>query len=385
MTNTSALITVVVGVGLAVLTANYIPGRKHDAERGRRAALLTMALQLIGWMLAGAALFIPAAYAEKNQSVVGGDLKVENWFIAALAGMMVVVVIRNAWAGFVRSSPDSPWNPGFLDRAYSGILFVGGAAFIALLGMCTDWALIKMGDSTRRIGGPVLMLVLLFLVVSGVVSLIVRYVLVQDVSSGAATMSRRQQGNLLQELGDAPGSWLSIGVRAAAELDPCLVFSATIWSTDRGWYWRPDDAYALARYHLWAGSRARTPLAALHLQRVSVIAGKFGDSIRGMRITSTTSRLWWLDAWRTHRRELPLIDDADSPERRAALVHIAREQLQEAGLVVTVRPASRVAWAVAPVANQPSPVAPARAHGTHETTIPGRAAPTGRRSLPPPS
>ncbi len=375
MTNTSALITVVVGIGLAVLTANYISGHKHDGERGRRAALFTMAFQLIGWTLAGAALFIPAWYAERNRPVGPGDLKVENWFIIALAVMLVVVVIRNAWSGFVRSSPDSPWDSGFLDRAYSGILFVGTAAFIALLGMCSDWALIEMGDSTRRVGGPALMFLLLFLVVFGVVSLIVRYVLVQDVSSGAATMSRRQQGNLLRELGDAPGLWLSVSVRAAAELDPCLAFSATIWSTGRGWYWRPDDAYALARYHLWAGNHARTPFAALHLQRVSVVAGKFKDSVRGMRITSTTRRLWWLGAWQTHRSELPLVADAGSPERRAALVHIAHEQLQAAGLVVTVRPALPAERAVAPATRQPAPVAPVRVHGTHETTIPDRAAP----------
>jgi hypothetical protein len=375
MTDTGALITVVVGIGLAVLTANYIPGHKHDAERGRRAVLLTMALQLIGWTLAGAALFIPAWYAEKNRPVGPGDLKVENWFITALAVMMVIVVIRNAWSGFVRSSPDSPWDSGVLDRAYSGILFVGTAAFIALLGMGVDWALIEVGDSARMIGGPALMFLLLLLVAVGVVSLFVRYVMVQDVSSSAVTVSRRQQGNLLGELGDAPGFWLSVSVRAAVELDPCLAFSATIWSTDRGWYWRPDDAYALARYHSWAGNHAKTPFAALHLQRVSVVAGKFKDSIRGMRITSTTRRLWWLDAWQTHHRELPLIADAGSPERRAALVHIASEQLQAAGLVVTVRPAPPVAWAVAPMVRQPALPAPVRVHGTHETTIPDRAAP----------
>ncbi len=338
MTDASALFPVVIGVGIAVLTTNQAPNSAAGAEARRRAAMFTMAVQLLGFALVALALSIVGWYVENGRNVGPADLRVENWLIAVLAFLMVVVVIRNAWAGFVHSSPTSPWERGIIDRANTFMIFVQSVAFVVVLGVIVDGALVAVGASANRVGTGIAVVAGVLLIVFCAVSFTLRYLLGADPSPHAVTMSRRQQQSLLRELSDASGSWVSISVRAAGELEPALALSATVWATDRGWYWRAGDAYALARYHSWAGGHAKTPVAALHLQRVSVIAGKFRDSMRGMRITSTTRRLWLLEAWRSHRDESPLVSDAGSPERRAALVHIAYEQLQAAGLVATVRP-----------------------------------------------
>jgi hypothetical protein len=367
------------GVGLAVLTTSHAPG-STDEDGRRKAELFTMAVQLIGFALVAVALSVVGWYVENEHKLARSDLRIENWLIGSLAFLMVVMVIRNAWIGFSRSTSATPWDRGVLERANTFVTFVQALTLILVFGALLDFILMTVGISTIRFGSAVALVAAAFLVVFVVAAVMLRYLLGQDASPSLATMSRRQQRRLLQELGDAPGSWQSISVKAEPELEPDLVLSATVWSTDRGFYWRPDDAYALARYHSWAGSHARTPLAALHLQRVSVVAGKFKDSIRGMRITSTTRRLWRIDAWQTHRQEPPLVSDAASPERRAGLVHISYEQLQAAGLVVTVRPVSAAVPGVAPMANRLSPVAPSPALGTHETTSPGTAARPGRRS-----
>jgi hypothetical protein len=359
------------GVGLAVLSTNHVPNSSEGGDR-RKAALFTMAVQLIGFALVVLALSIVGWYVESGGKYVGHkDLKVENWLLAGLAFLIVLMVIRNAWAGYVQSSATSPWDRGIVDRANTFMTFLQAVTVLAVLGAILDWALIAVGISAIKVGSAILLVVAVLAVVFIAAAFMLRYLLGTDASPHTATMSRRQQRSLLQALDDAPGAWMSIDVKAVAELEPDLALSVTVWTTDGRWYWRPDHAYALARYHSWAGSHATTPAAALHSQRVSVVAGKFKDSIRGMRITGTTRRLWLLDAWQSHRRVPPLVSDADSPERRAGLVHIAHEQLQAAGLVVTVRPA---------MVNVQAPAEAARVRGTREKTSPGRAAPTGRRS-----
>ncbi len=374
MTDANALAPLIMGVGLAVLTTTHAPS-SSEGDRQRKAALFTMAVQLIGFALIAVALSVVGWYVESGDRVARADLRVENWLIGGLAFLMVVMVIRNAWINFASSSSSSPWDRGMLDRANTFVMFSYALGLALFFGVILDLVLIEVGISAIRFGSAFLIVAGVFLVILCAAAVILRYVLGEDASRHAATMSRRRQRHLLQELGDAPGSWLSIGVKAAAELEPDLALSATVWSTDRGCYWRAEDAHALVRYHTWAGNHARTPVAALHSQRVSVIAGKFRDSLRGMRITRTTRRLWLLDALRSHRLEPSLVRDAGSPERRAGLVHIAYEQLRAAGLIVTVRRASPAAWAVAPAAGQPAPSVPAHVHGTHETTIPDRAAP----------
>jgi uncharacterized membrane protein (DUF485 family) len=389
MAEASALMTVVVGVGLAILTANHVTGSQRDAERsGRHAALFTMALQLITWMLAGAALFIPAWYIEKGRSLVKVDARAENWLIAALAGLLVIVVIRNAWSGFVGSSSDSPWNPGLLDRANAAINFIWAVAVVALLGMGFDFALIEIGISSTKIGSPILLITVSFALLFGVAAFVVRYVLGAVPLSRAVVMSRRGQQRLLRELGNSPGSWVSIRLKPAGELEPDLAFAATVWSTENGFYFRTEDAHALGRYHAWVANHLLTPDAAVHTQRVSVFAGDRPDSRRGMRVTNTTRRLWWIDAWKSHRDQSPPVSDAGSAERKADLLHIGREELSAAGLHLMVEELAATPLAVQLASDpaetrdpetalalvQASP-APARAHGTHETTIPDRAAP----------
>jgi hypothetical protein len=352
MNNANALAPLVMGIGLAVLTTNYTPSSSEDGNHKRRAALFTMAVQLIGFALVAVALSLVGWYVESGDkhNVAPVDLRVENWLIGALAFLMVVMVIRNAWTGFASAASSSPWDRGMFDRANTLVTFCLALGFVLVFGAILDLVLIEVGISTVGFGSAVLLVAGVFFLILGSAAVMLRYLLGQDASPQADTMSRRRQCDLLQELGDAPGSWLSISVKAAAELEPELALWVTVWSTDRGLYWRADDAYALARYHGWAGNHAKSPVATLHSQRVSVIAGKFRDSLRGMRITRTTSRLWLVDAWRSHRRESPLVSDAGSPERRAGLVHIAYEQLEAAGLVVRVRSQPLAAWAVAPVA-----------------------------------
>lgn len=375
MTDASALAPLVMGVGLAVLTTSNTPGSPGDDDRRRMAALFTMVVQLIGFALVAFALFVVGWYVENGQKVARSDLRVENWLIGALAFLMVIMVIRNAWVGFAGASSASPWDRGMLDRANTLIMFLLALCLVLVFGSILDWALIKVGVSTIKFGNAALLVAGVFLVVFCAAAFTVRYLLGGDASPHILAMSRGRQRRLLQKLGDASGSWLSISVKAAAELEPDLAMSVTVWSTDRGLHWRVDDACALARYHAWAGNHATIPVAALHSQRVSVPGGGFRGSPRGMRITRTTRRLWLLDAWRSRRREPPLARDADSSERRAGLIRIAYEQLEAAGLVLTVRSEPPGAWAVAAVARQPAPPAPAHVHGTHETTIPDRAAP----------
>jgi hypothetical protein len=374
MTDASALAPLVMGIGLAVLTTSHTPGSPGDSDRQRAAALFTMTVQLIGFVLVAFALFVVGWYVENGHRVARGDLRVENWLIGALAFLMVVMVIRNAWIGFAGASSASPWDRGMLDRANTLVMFLLALFLVLIFGLTLDLVLIKVGVSTIRFSDAALLVAGVVLVVLCASALMVRYLLGEDASPRILAMSRSRQRRLLHKLGDASGSWLSISVKAAAELEPDLAMSVTVWSTERGLYWRVDDACALARYHAWAGNHATIPVAALHSQRVSVPA-RFRDFPRVMRITRTTRRLWLLDAWRARRCEPPLARDADSPERRAGLVHIAYAQLQAAGLVVTVRRAPPVARAVAPAAKRPDPAAPVYVNGTRETTSPGRAAP----------
>jgi hypothetical protein len=337
MAEASALMTVVVGIGLAILTANHVTGPQRDAGRsGRHAALFTMALQLIAWTLAVAALFIPAWYVEKGDSLGKVDARVENWLIVALAGLLVIVVIRNAWSGFVGSSSDSPWNPGFLGRANAAIHFMWAVAVVVLLGMGFDLTLIEIGASSTKIGSPILITTVLFVILFGLAAFVVRHVLGAVPVSRAVVMSRRRQLDLLRELDDSSGSWVSIRLRPVGELEPDLAFAATVWSRQDGYYFRTEDASALGRYHAWVANHLLTPDVAVHTQRVSVFVGDLPDSRRGMRITGITRRLWWIDVWRSHRDQLSSVPDDRSAERKADLLLIRPPQLSAAGLILTV-------------------------------------------------
>ncbi|MFZ1153632.1 MAG: hypothetical protein WAN93_01870 [Solirubrobacteraceae bacterium] len=323
------------GVGLAALTTHSTSNESAESERPWHAPFFILAVQLIGFAIVGIALYIVAWSVENGHSLAGGDLRAENRLIVALALLIVVVAIRNAWTGFANSSSTSPWGRGLLERVDTSLKLFLAVLLIVLLGLLLDEVLLRIGASAIKTSRaiPLITVVLVF-------GLGAAFYLLRRLAGGdpSVAMPRRQRQCLLGGLDDASGSWISVRLKPIGELEPDLAFSATVWSTDRGWYWQPDDAFALARYHSWAANHARTPVAALHLQRVSVIAGTMPDAMRGMRITRTTRRLWWIDARRSHREQPPLISDAGSPERKVGLVHIAYEQLQAAGLIVTVGP-----------------------------------------------
>jgi hypothetical protein len=127
-----------------------------------------------------------------------------------------------------------------------------------------------------------------------------------------------------------------VRVTAVGLPNPALSMTVTIWATRLGWYWRSDDAGALARYHKWAANHARIPTPALHAQVISVFGGRILRSRRGMRITPITRRCWWIDAWRSHRDHSAPDADESSPEYDAGLVFISHDELRTAGLVVVV-------------------------------------------------
>ena len=344
MTEARALIPVVMGVGLAALTTNQTSRPSREGERHAwQAPLFILAVQLVGFALVALALYVVAFSVERGRPLSAEDVGVENRLIAALALLIVIVAVRNAWNDFVRSSEISPWDRGLLDRVTTLLMLTIAVLLIVLLGLGLDELLIQIGTSSLRMSKALISITGLLVVSLGAAFYMLRRLVGGDPSPRAFAMLRREQLGLLRELDGAHGGWVPIRIRPVGELDPDLVFSALAWSSERGLYWRPDDAYALARYHSWVGDHAKVPTVSLHLQRVSVLAGEIPDSMRGMRITSTTRRLWWIDAFRSHRGELPLVSDAGSPERRAGLVHIAYEQLQAAGLLVTVGPASSVA------------------------------------------
>jgi hypothetical protein len=263
-------------------------------------------------------------------------LRAENRFIAALALLIVVVAVRNAWAAFVNSPSAAPWDRGLLDRLQTTLMLLMAVLLVVLLGLLLDEVLILIGTSSIKLAKATLLITALLVCGLGAAFYLLRRFVGGDPSPRVFLMLRRQQQRLLEHLDNAPGSWMPIRLRPVGELEPNLVFSATVWETARGWYWRPDDAYALGRYHAWAANHLRTPSPALHSQRVSVFAGDSPYARRGMRTTRTTRRLWWIDAWRSHRDRPSSISDRDSPEFNAGLLHIAHDELRDAGLIAVV-------------------------------------------------
>jgi len=334
------LIPVVMGIGLTAFTVNNASSMSKDDDRASHEPFFILAVQLIGFAIVGAALYIVGWSAENGGRLKNGDLKAENIFIVALGALIVIVAIRGAWSGFVNSSPTSPWDRGLLDRVSTFMTFAMAMLIVVLFGMLLDLVLIRA--STVRVSTVIPLITGLVIVVLAGASFLLRSLGGKDPSPRVFAMSRRQQEHLLKYLNNAHGSWMQLFMRPVGELEPVRIFSVDVWSTDLGWYFRAEDAYALARYHSWSANHLRTPVAALHLQRVSVFAGDKPASMRGLRVTQTTRRLWWIDAWRSHRQEPPSVDDVNSSECKAGLIHVSHAQLEKAGLIVTIGSASTV-------------------------------------------
>jgi hypothetical protein len=226
------------------------------------------------------------------------------------------------------------WQIGVFDRMTPLLMLVLGVLLSVLVELAV---LIGIADTANMRPAAALFVILGVLLVGiGIPMAILRMLVGIEISPEAFARSRRQQQKLLEKLGDAEGSLAPVVVRAAVEIVPSEAFDTRVWSTPRGWYWRVEDAWALARFHSWAANHAVLPTRALHMQRMSVLGGVWPDRMRGMRLTETTRRLWWIDAWRSHRQQHAAPEDVTGPERAAGLVYIPHQQLREAGLTVEV-------------------------------------------------
>lgn len=379
MTNPGALVPVLMGVGLAVLSSKGTSSASAADERTvRRASLFTLVIQLVGFAMVGFAAYVVGWSLEHDRPIERGDLKVENWLIVALALLIVAVAVRNAWSGLTGSRASCPWDRGLLEVIGEFATFGLALSLIVLLGLALDLFLTFVGASVVK---PLSTLGLS----AGLIIVLITAALIFQLRTlcgpyRSVAMPLREQQRMLKHLGDAAGSWITINIKPAAVLEPALSFSVSIWAKDGGWYWRPGDAYALSRYHLWAANHAKTPDPALHSQRVSVWAGDLAASRRGMRITNTTRRLWWIDAWRVHRDKPQSFVEVGSPEQRADLVPIGYDELRAAGLTATVEQAAAIPPAVLHGSSPETVAVHSLARGTHRTTTPGRAAPMGRGS-----
>lgn len=336
MVEPSGLLPIVMGIGLTVLAGRSVAttrGRGRGEQSQWQAPFFDLAVLLIGFAIVGAALWVLGWSIESGHRLKPADARAENRFIIALGLLILATAAWTAWTGFFHSSATTPWERGHLDRIPQLISFTLAILVVSLVALGIDEALI----STARIkGAPATFVIGAILILGlGLSWTILRLLSGGNPSPRAFALSRQQQLRLLCALEHASGSWVSVQVQALGELEPALAFSATIWVTQHGWYWRSEDALALPRYHSWAANHVTVPTPALHAQRLTMFAGPSPRSARGLRITQTTRRwLWRLDTWRTRRETLPPPADASSPERLAGLVHISPEQLQDAGLQV---------------------------------------------------
>jgi hypothetical protein len=249
--------------------------------------------------------------------------------------MIAIVAVRNAFVGFVDASTSHPWERGLPERSYTLLLMIMAVMLAALLGLGLDEILLHA--SAMPVGKALVPVTLLMAAALALTFLLLRFMLKGAGSPVLFAMARREQQRMWAALDGARGTWTTISIKPISAVRPDYAFTATVWHTARGWFFRAEDAYALARYHTWAGNHLAGPVDVFHLRRVSVFAGPVPGTARGMRITATTRRLWWLDAWRSHR-DIPALDAEDgSSERRAGLLLIGTDDLRRAGLNVVQR------------------------------------------------
>jgi hypothetical protein len=343
MTESSPLVAIVVGVGLAVLTTrNLTSANRDDRQAQTSAPWFVLAVQLVGLAIVGAALYIAAYSFESGHKLGAYDLRAENLFIATLVALIVCLGIHSAWDSLAHPPGTLPWERGLFDRLQSLIQFLLAILMVAFVGLSIDETLIAASAEPR---GPTrLMLGTAILIIGlGLVTLILRLIVGGASSPRVFAQSRHQQRRLLEKLPVDEGSLQMVRVTAIGSLEPALSMTATIWVTARGWYWRSEDGGALARYHKWAANHARLPTPALHLQAVTVFGGRVLRSRRGLRMTPITRRWWWVDAWRSHRDQPAPVPDASSPEYGAGLVFIAHSELRAAGLAAAIEGSRAVA------------------------------------------
>ncbi len=341
MIESSPLVAIIVGVGLAVLTSrDIIHARDDNGQTPRSTPLFVLAVQLIGLAIVGAALYIAVYAFEGGHKLGRNDLRAENLFIATLVVMIVFLGLRNAWNSMWNAQGAMPWERGLIDRLHPLLGLAIAILIVALVGLITDDILIKLsvqgGGVARLLQGTAILAAAL-----AVVTLVLRLLVGGPSSPRGFALSRKEQGRLLQSLAGKQGRWQTVRVTAIGALEPTRSLQVTIWITRDGWYWRSEDGGALARYHKWAADHARLPTPALHAQALTVWAGLVLRSRRGLRLTPIRTRWWWIDAWRSHRDQPAPALDRSQPEYEAGLVFISHTELLAAGLTVVIEAASR--------------------------------------------
>jgi hypothetical protein len=335
MTESSPLVAIVVGVGLAVLTTrNLTTTNRDDGQAQAPTPWFVLAVQLVGLAIVGAALYIAAYSFESGHKLGVNDLRAENLFIAALVVLIVCLGIHSAWSSLAHPPGTLPWEQGLFDRLQPLIEFLLAILIIAFVGLLIDATLIAASTESR--GAIRLLFGTAILIIGlGLVTFVLRLMVGGASSPRAFAQSRHEQRRLLEKL-PADGSLQMVRVTAIGALEPALSMTATIWVTTRGWYWRSEDGGVLARYHKWAANHARLPTPALHSQAITVFGGHVLLSRRGLRLTPITRRWWWIDAWRSHRDQPAPAPDASSPEYEAGLVFISHNELRAAGLEAVI-------------------------------------------------
>lgn len=145
MTQSSPLVAIVVGVGLAVLTSRDITrARRDDGQAQGFTPLFVLAVQLIGLAIVGAALYIAAYSFESGRKLGPHDLKAENLLIATLVVLIVLMGIRNTWNSLADTPATAPWERGLTDRMHPLPGFMIAILIVALLGLAIDETLIAL-------------------------------------------------------------------------------------------------------------------------------------------------------------------------------------------------------------------------------------------------
>jgi hypothetical protein len=337
MVESNGLLPIVMGIGLAVLSGGTLAAARGRGEQSQwRDPLFVFAALLVGVPIFGAALYELGWSIERGHKLNPAEARAENWLVVALAVLLMLMAGRAAWTTYFNSPSSPPWERGHLDRLPQLLGFVMASLVVVLLG---TGVAVLIAFTEAKASNPIDMIVVTLTITLGIAYVLLRLMSGGNPSPRAFELSRRQQMKTLMNAEAGSGSWISVQVRAVGDLEPSLALTATTWVTLEGMYWRAHDASALARYHSWAANHATAPTPALHAQMVTVFAGRWPESMRGLRIIPLTSRRLWRmhayrDAWRAHLATGPSTADASTRELAAGLVHIEYEQLREAGLVL---------------------------------------------------
>jgi hypothetical protein len=335
MVESSGLLPIVLGVGLAVISGSTV-ARTRGGESRWRDPLFVFAALLIGLSLLGAALYLLGWSIEKGHKLPPTEARAENWLILTLALLVGALAARSAWIGFFYSEEALPWERGHLDHLAGLWGFSLASLCVLLVGLLMDLVIFLIAKLEP--GWSILLVAATVGVGLASAWAILRSLSGGDPSPRASVMSRRTQLKLLSVLDGAAGRWQAIEVSTIGQLDRPLALKATVWITSRGMYWRLDDVSALLRYHDWAANHLLAPTTAVHTQRLMFATPTKRHDKHLVVKPWRGGRSGWRDeltSFRVHQRVSPRHTPdgvAASPERAAGLVHVPDERLKSAGL-----------------------------------------------------